>query len=175
MHTMLRRHLVGSMRAVEACALLLALPLGAMRAQSSASTPVRDSVLTVVNHFFSAMESRDTAALREMLLTDGHTVAMSNRGDSTSVRTRPNGDFIGFVAQRSERLRERIWEPQVLQRGAMALVWAPYDFYLDHTFSHCGVDSFTLARTGTGWRIVDVAFTIEPTGCAPSPLGPRPE
>lgn len=172
---MFRRRLVDPVRAVQACVLLLTMPLGVTRAQSTTSAPARDSVLTVVNRFFFAMETRDTAALREMLLTDGHTVAISMRGDSTSVGTRPNGDFMGFVARRSTRLRERIWEPVVLQRSAMALVWAPYDFYLDHTFSHCGVDSFTLARTGNGWRIIDIAFTIEPTGCAPSPLGPRPE
>jgi hypothetical protein len=160
-------------------AVFLASPFRAVTAQAAAPAAAtaaeRDSVLAIVQRFFAAMEAQDTANLRRLMLMDGHMVAASSRGDTMLVGTRPNEEFLTQLPKSAERWRERIWEPQVLLHGALAVVWAPYDFYLGAGFSHCGVDSFTLARGKDGWRIVDVAFTIEPEGCAPSPLGPRKE
>jgi hypothetical protein len=52
------------------------------------------------------------------------------------------------------------------------MLWTPYDLYRNGSFSHCGVDAFTLVRGTRGWLVASVIYTIEPTGCAPSPLGP---
>jgi hypothetical protein len=69
---------------------------------------------------------------------------------------------------------ERMWEPVVQVHGPIATLWAPYDIHRNRQFVHCGVDAFTLIRTTTGWKIATVVYTAEPTGCAPSPLGPLP-
>jgi hypothetical protein len=37
--------------------------------------------------------------------------------------------------------------------GPLALVWAPYKFYFDGKFSHCGVDSFQLIFINGHWKI----------------------
>jgi hypothetical protein len=71
-----------------------------------------------------------------------------------------------------ERLLERMWNPEVKVHGGIATLWAPYDFYRDGKFSHCGIDAFDLVRTAAGWQIVGATFTIERTNCPPSPLGP---
>jgi hypothetical protein len=65
-----------------------------------------------------------------------------------------------------------MWDPLVLVHGRIAVVWAPYDFHINGEFSHCGVDAFTLIKTENGWQIAGAAYTIEPKGCAASPLGP---
>ena len=70
------------------------------------------------------------------------------------------------------RMLERMWDATVLVHGPLAQVWTPYDFHADGEFSHCGVDAFTLIKTSEGWRVSGVAYTVEPTGCEPSPLGP---
>jgi hypothetical protein len=49
--------------------------------------------------------------------------------------------------------------------------WAPYDFHLDGKLSHCGIDSFGLVRGADGWRIAGISYTVQKTGCAPSPPG----
>jgi Putative lumazine-binding len=157
--------------AVATTIMVLAARPDTARAQGESAT--RDSILATVQSFFSAMEAKDTIRLRDLMLSDGHTLAVVTRNDSTRVSTRSSTEFITRLPQSPQRWRERIWDPQVLIHESLAVVWAPYDFYLDSTFSHCGVDSFTLVRTMNGWRVVDAAFTIEPTGCAPSPLGPR--
>ena len=65
-----------------------------------------------------------------------------------------------------------MWQPQVRVHKDIAAVWAPYDFWLDGTFSHCGIDSFELVRTPSGWKLTGGIYTVEREGCAPSPLGP---
>jgi hypothetical protein len=67
---------------------------------------------------------------------------------------------------------ERMWSPQVRVYKGIATLWAPYDFWLNGAFSHCGIDSFELAKTSEGWKLTSGIYTVERTGCTPSPLGP---
>lgn len=32
-------------------------------------------------------------------------------------------------------------------------MWAPYDLYIGKTWSHCGVDAFTLVMSDGRWRV----------------------
>lgn len=57
-------------------------------------------------------------------------------------------------------------------RTQMDSLWTPYDFHVDGTRSHCGIDSFTLARTAVGWQISSVEYTVQRRRCPVSPLGP---
>ena len=74
--------------------------------------------------------------------------------------------------QTCEALLERMWNPAVRVHGGLADLWAPYDFHQGGRFSHCGVDSFSLVRGPNGWLVASITYTVEQTGCAPSPLGP---
>jgi hypothetical protein len=141
--------------------------------RSSPEPPIRDSLVAVISRFFVAMEKRDTHTLRTLLEPEGHVFALLWRKDSVDISVDAHAQMITAIVSAKERWRERIWNPTVLHRGPLAVVWAPYDFYLGTKFSHCGVDTFTLVRRREGWRIADVAFTMEPEGCEPSPLGPR--
>jgi hypothetical protein len=153
--------------------LLLLGQASTARAQRSSPQPLRDSLVAVVSHFFVAMEKRDTHTLRTLLEPEGHVFGLLWRKDSVDISVDAHAEMVTAIVSAKERWRERIWNPTVLQRGPLAVVWAPYDFYLGTKFSHCGVDTFTLVRRREGWRIADVAFTMEPEGCKPSPLGPR--
>ena len=55
--------------------------------------------------------------------------------------------------------------------NGMAMVWAPYGFYLGSKFSHCGIDSFQLARTTGGWKIIALIDTRQRTGCPEQAAG----
>jgi hypothetical protein len=68
-------------------------------------------------------------------------------------------------------MRERIWNPEVKVNGLIATLWAPYDFWLDGKYSHCGVDQFDFIKTEEGWKIAGGVYSVE-SKCAPSPLGP---
>ena len=140
----------------------------------AAAQTARDSVLATVNDFFRAMTTRDTAATRRAELTDGITYAVRQRPESLVVTRGTNERYLQQLPAMRDTYIERIWEPTVLIHGPIAVVWAQYDLHRNRQFVHCGVDAFTLIRTSAGWRIATTTYTAEPTGCAPSPLGPLP-
>jgi hypothetical protein len=143
-----------------------------LSAQTSGAT--RDSVVAAVNEFFRAMTTRDTTATNRVQLADGVSFAVRVQGDSFTISRRGNEGWVRQLATMRDTLVERMWNPVVQVHGPIATVWAPYDIHRNRQFVHCGVDAFTLLRTPTGWKIASVAYTAEPTGCAPSPLGPLP-
>ena len=80
-------------------------------------------------------------------------------------------DFLNAIGSGKVVWKERIWNASVLVHGAIAVVWAPYDFHNNGSFSHCGYDSFSLLKTADGWKITYISDTRETQGCE-NPLGP---
>lgn len=151
------------------CSVIAAVLLVAMPANAQED---REAILAKVQQFFDALEKSDTAAGREAVLLDGQYFRLRDVGDSLDLSRTPHTQFLRNLAAGGNDFLERMWDPTVLQHGRMAVVWTPYDFYRAGEFSHCGVDVFNLIRTNAGWRISGIMYTVEPTGCAPSPLGP---
>ena len=149
--------------------LLLVVASSVLPAQSSRADS--GTVVATVQRLFDAMARRDTVALRDVLLPGARFVAI--RGDTVGAVPRVQSDsaFLRAIS-RADKLLERMWSPVVQVHGPLATVWAPYDFHIDGQRSHCGVDTFTLVRSGATWKISDIAYTVERSGCAPSPLGP---
>jgi Putative lumazine-binding len=131
----------------------------------------RDAVLKSVQVFFDAMTARDVDGMRKVLLAEGRFHFVDTRQAEPLHGTFTGEESFGRLQKSTQTHRERIWDPDVRVRGPIAIVWAPYDFWTDGTFSHCGVDAFDLVKTDEGWRIVGGTFTME-AKCAPSPLGP---
>ena len=156
------------MRRVLFCTLLLMLPATG----SAQGVTDRDEVLKVVQTFFDTMTARDVEGARKILMPDGRFFPMEMRKPNSAPRSFTNEEYLaGLSKPRKEVSRERIWNPEVRVHGLIATVWAPYDFWMDGTFSHCGVDAFDLIKTADGWKIAGGTFTMEAT-CEPSPLGP---
>ena len=118
---------------------------------------------------FDAMRAHDRAAVSALFIP-GSTVASVDADSKVSVM--PAEDFATRVGNGKGDWLERIWNPQVLEHGSIAVVWAEYDFHLNRKFSHCGIDSFSMLKTASGWKIAGVSDTREVSGCRPSPLGP---
>lgn len=141
---------------------------------TASAQSTRDSVVSTVNEFFKGMAARDSAALRRVQLPGGILYSARVQGDSVALSHTTFDDFTQRFAQMTDTYDERMWDPTVLVHGPLAVVWAPYDIHRNKVFMHCGVDTFTLMRTTTGWKVANVSYTAEPTGCKPSPLGPLP-
>ena len=152
-------------------------PLGgrALRAQPARATAADPAVVATVQRLFDAMAARDTVAARALLLPGTRFVSISNDTGPAIPRVQGDSAFLRMLAGSSERLLERMWAPVVQVQGRIATVWTPYDFHRGGRFSHCGIDAVTLLRTDAGWRSAGLLYTVQRTGCAPSPLGPPAE
>ena len=131
----------------------------------------RDAVLKTVQMFFDTMTARDVDGARKIMIPEGRFFAMDLRKPNAAPQSFTNEEYVARLQKGKQSSRERMWNPEVRVRGSIATVWTPYDFWIDGTFSHCGIDAFDLIKTGEGWKIAGGAFTME-AGCEPSPLGP---
>lgn len=134
---------------------------------SSAATAQGENknVLAVIQEFFNAIEKRDTVMFNGVFHPQAHMFVARPAGDSLHYISKPavgRSTLKPGTAYR-ETMRDKGVKVEVHQNIAMA--WVPYDFYVNNTFSHCGIDVFTLMKTKHGWKIALVAYTVEKTAC----------
>ena len=122
------------------------------------------SVLAVVQSFFDALEKQDTAAFNRMFLPDARNFSARELPDSVVIRSQASRSF-RFNSTQIIRERMRTASTEIKIHGRIAMVWAPYDLWMNDIFSHCGVDVFTLIKSSEGWKIASVAYTLENQGC----------
>ena len=131
----------------------------------------KKEVLAVVNQLFDGMSTNDAAKISAAMTPDAKLVS----AQADKVGAPITGEaFAQRMGSSKSKVLERIWDPTVLIRGRIATVWAEYDVYVGGKFGHCGIDAFTLLKTGDDWKISGIQYTSETQNCKPSPLGPPP-
>ena len=130
------------------------------------------AVLAALQKFFDTMATRDVEGARAVLMPEGRLFSVRDQSGQSSTRSQSVEDYLASLGKGKQAYRERFWNPEVRVHGAVAAVWTPYDFWVDGKFSHCGIDVFDFVKTAEGWKISGGLYTVERTGCAPSPLGP---
>ena len=117
----------------------------------------------------AAITEGDSALVHLGFLEDARIISMGGEQADTSDVAR----MAAVVAQNRGRFVERIWNPSVELTPESAIVTAPYDFYIDGEFSHCGVDVFTVVRTETDLKVSNLEYTVaQPPACELHPAGP---
>ena len=159
--------------------LVICLLVSTATLRADTSTPAkepsaaeRSAVLAVVQKFFDAMAAGDAEALRSTSVPTFQYHAVRNDAKGTAVSRRTLDEFVARFGSSPERVLERMWDATVLVHDRIAMVWTPYDFHRGGKFTHSGIDVFTLGRTDAGWKILDLAFTVEPEVPSRHPAGP---
>ena len=130
---------------------------------------VEDSVKSVVNNLFSAMRTADAALLRSAFSDSAILQTITrNKDGKMLVVTESVNDFVDFVGNlKKDSADERIQFETIKIDGSLAIVWAPYNFYHNGEFSHCGVNSLQLVRFDRAWKIQYLIDTRRRAGCKP--------
>ena len=143
------------------CLLICLVFCNCIQAQSA-----DDSVRSAVNQLFTAMKNADSALLVSSFADSAILQTIIERNGKVVVKTEAVGDFAAQVAKMEKNiLDERIKFDVVRIDGALAMVWAPYQFYYKGKFSHCGTDSFQLVRINGKWKIQYLIDTRRSGGC----------
>lgn len=129
----------------------------------------RMAIMTAVQALFDAMAERDGPGAAAVLLPEGRFVMVERTDGTVTTTAIDHRDFVERVTESEVPLIERAWDPEVRVDGDIASYRARYDFHSGGTYSHCGVDLFTLVRADDGWRISGGTFTRE-ASCADNPL-----
>ncbi|UCG85790.1 MAG: nuclear transport factor 2 family protein [Gemmatimonadota bacterium] len=132
-------------------------------------------IVTVVQRLFNGIEARDTALLARLLDSGAQLVSVREVAGVPRWARRTKTDFLTGIAANEATMVERMWDPEVRIDGDIATLWAPYDFYIDGEFSHCGYDAFHLTRHNGRWSIAAITYTVRTSGCEDAPPATYPE
>jgi len=125
------------------------------------------AVKEVVNKLFMGMKNPDTVLIRSAFSPKPILQTIIKTMDGrVSVKSEPLDSFLVAIAKpHTEAYDERITFDLVKIDGELAMVWAPYKFYLGEKFSHCGVDAFQLVKINNNWKIQYLIDTRRRQGC----------
>ena len=148
-------------------AALVAATPGGVRAQSSSA---EKAVIAVADSALAAITRGDAAGFTDLMIPEAVLYPTVTRDGVTTVRVRTR------EAQRTAAINgvvERGFSPRAMVNGGVAMVWMPYDLYVNGAWSHCGADVFTLVKSGGAWRIASMSWSAEqPPVCEKHPAGP---
>ena len=89
------------------------------------------AVLAAMDRYLAAISARDLDTMASMQTPDGTNYrARALPGGGMEVLGRPNSYWVDPARKDGHAHRERYWSPTVLVRGSIAMVWAPYEFWI---------------------------------------------
>jgi hypothetical protein len=146
--------------------IIITLLLANVAIISKAQT-AEDSVKATINKLFDGMKNSDAALLRSAFADSAILQSIGRNKDGKTVIE--NDAVIDFADQISKLPKgaadERITYDVIKIDGPLAMLWAPYKFYYNGKFSHCGVDDFQLVRINGEWKIQYLVDTRRKAGC----------
>jgi hypothetical protein len=151
------------------CLIVVAASASSGQAQDLADERAR--VLDVVEASLEAISNEDMIAFTDLMIEEASSVRVAERDGQAQYSIRARAEW--RASSLSADIVERGFDPEVHISGPLAVVWVPYDLYLDGEWSHCGVDVITLLRIAGDWKIASLSWTVEqPPACKRHPDGP---
>lgn len=125
------------------------------------------AVLEAMDRYMTAISESDYETQDEMQTPDGMSYQWRPAdGGGMKITAHPNSYWSDPSRDSGQVYRERYWTPTVLIRGGIAVVWAPYEFWIDGETSHCGVDVIDFVKIDGKWLVSNAMWTVEPEACA---------
>lgn len=126
-----------------------------------------DQVRAVIISLFDGMRAKNPIQLEAAFAPQALMNTIVTTDESAEVKSNSVADFVKRIADTpaDTQLDERILDYQIQIDGNLASAWAPYRFYVNEKFSHCGVNSFQLVKMSTGWKIVYIIDTRRKEPC----------
>jgi hypothetical protein len=126
-----------------------------------------EAIKATINSLFNGMRSSDSTLIRNAFAPNAllQTIGKTKEGQ-TRVRTDAVDSFIMSIGKpHKEVYDERISFGTIKIDADLAIVWTPYQFFVDDKFSHCGVNSFQLVKYNGEWKIQYIIDTRRRANC----------
>ncbi len=157
------------MRVPNAASLLVVVTLlVSFTAPAMAAADVdREAVLQTVQMLLNGWRDADPGKLEAALHPSFREVTLHLQDGKWNFGVEEREKLIKTVARISKGAwDDQLVDPQVNVEGPIAVVWSRYKFTVRYTENgvahapvHCGIETFQLYRTESGWKIVNFADT----------------
>jgi len=126
------------------------------------------AIKNTIDLLFEGMESFDSSKVKSVLSKDAFlkSIAKSKSGETKIIHESAQ-EFISMIGIKIDgvRIDERLLSYDIKIDGDMAIVWTPYEFFINDIFSHCGVNVFTLSKLDGTWQIMGIVDTRRKLDC----------
>jgi len=127
----------------------------------------REAVLQTVQMLLDGWREADVSKLDAALHPSFREVTLHLQDGKWNFAVMERDKLVGAVARISKGAwDDQLIDPQVNVDGPIAVVWSHYKFTVRYTENgvahaptHCGIETFQLYRTESGWKIVNFADT----------------
>ena len=126
---------------------------------SKAEEGDKKDILKVIDIFMTAVNSKDKSVFDSVSYKGIQRIVTLVDQDKVRTTVYDNDTLLAELKDIDDGFRERYWDAAVLTDGNIASVWAPYDFFRNGKFSHCGVDLFYLVKESKEWKIAHFGYT----------------
>jgi hypothetical protein len=148
--------------------LLLILTFTAPVFSQASQADDKKAALETVDKLWAGMKAKSAEQIKAVFMIDGQLVAIDKPRDgkgASKTRVFTGEAFAKLISEaKGGEFIESMPSPDMRVWGDMAVVTGRYTFYVGDKFSHCGTNTFNLARTEAGWKIANAASTLE-FGC----------
>mgnify|MGYP005995230405 CR=1 FL=1 len=124
------------------------------------------AVLAVLDQYMIAITKSDYAAMDALQTPGGMTYQWRPaKTGGMHITAHPTSYWSDPANDDGSKFKERYWSPTVMIRGGIAVVWTPYEFWINGQTSHCGIDVFDFVKTDGRWLVSNSTWTVEPDSC----------
>ncbi|WP_339887047.1 nuclear transport factor 2 family protein [uncultured Flavobacterium sp.] len=118
-------------------------------------------VQKTIEDFFVGLNSKDTTAIRKQCYKDVIVQTILKTKQGNQLKTDGFNDFLVSISAIpvEVKIEEKILNYKIEVDGNLAHVWTPYEFYVNGSLSHKGVNSFTLFKENFHWEIIHIIDT----------------
>ena len=141
-------------------------------AQHGPVNPAEHQVMEVIETMFDGMRALDADMVASTFAEGAVLNSSGSRNGTPFVQSTPMAGFVEAIRRSAEgpAWDERIWNVEIEVQDNLATAWMDYAFFAGDRFSHCGSNTFQLARQADGlWRTIALADTRVMSGCEPDP------
>lgn len=133
----------------------------------SAQDTDKDAVEQTIATFFKGFHLQDSVMLNSVVSDQVIIQTVAKNADSSFVRSENYNAFVKHIISipATTKFEEKLLSFNIQIDGDMAHAWTPYEFWLNDTFSHCGVNSFQLFKDTDEWKIIYIIDTRRKEDC----------
>jgi len=128
----------------------------------------KENIKKAVELFFDGFHNQDSTLIKSTTSTGiiMQTIGRDKEGTSV-VKTSDFNNFLKSIVSIPDttKFREKLLSFQIQVDGSMANAWTPYEFWINDTLSHCGVNSFQLHKQDGTWKIIYIIDTRRREDC----------
>ena len=135
---------------------------------ANAQNSGEEMVKKTIDSFFEAFHQQDSMALKETVSKDIVLQTIGKDADGREVvKTDDFSHFLRSIVSipPTTKFEEKILSYNIQIDGAMANAWTNYEFWVNDSFSHCGVNSFQLFNDQGTYKIIYLIDTRRKEGC----------